>query len=41
MRMSDDVEMPLKDGRTLLMKSKRIWVQIGPPGQSTTVRITE
>ena len=41
MGMSDGVEMQLKDGRTLLMKNKLIWVQIGPPGQPTTVRITE
>lgn len=31
--MKDDIEMELKDGRMLMMKNRRVWVQIGPPGK--------
>lgn len=31
--MSDGVEMALKDGNTLMMKNKRVWIQVGPPGK--------
>jgi hypothetical protein len=33
MAMSDGVEMALKDGNTLMMKNKRVWIQVGPPGK--------
>jgi hypothetical protein len=31
--MKDGVEMELKDGRMLMMKNRRVWIQIGPPGK--------
>jgi len=37
MSMDDGVEMELKDGRTMMMKNKKIWVTYGPPGKGTTV----
>jgi len=33
MAMSDGIEMELKDGRTLMMKNRRVWIQVGPPGK--------
>lgn len=33
MAMSEGIEMELKDGRTLMMKNRRVWVQVGPPGK--------
>lgn len=31
--MSDGVEMAMTDGRTLMMKNRRVWLRIGPPGK--------
>ncbi|MBK8637017.1 MAG: CopK family periplasmic copper-binding protein [Chromatiaceae bacterium] len=39
--MKDGVEMDLKDGRTLLMKNRRIWIQVGPPGKGFQYQRTE
>lgn len=33
MSMSDGVAMELKDGRTIMMKNRRVWIQVGPPGK--------
>jgi len=35
MSMSDGMEMELKDGRTLMMKNRRVWIEVGPPGKSS------
>ena len=35
--MHDGIEMQLADGRTVMMKNKKIWVSYGPPGKGTTV----
>ena len=33
MGMADGEEMKLKDGRTVMMKNKKVWVMYGPPGK--------
>ncbi len=33
MSMSDGVEMELKDGNMLMMKNRRVWIQVGPLGK--------
>ena len=35
--MHDGEEMQLADGRTILMKNKKVWVSYGPPGKGSTV----
>lgn len=35
--MHDGEEMQLADGRTILMKNKKVWVSYGPPGKGGTV----
>lgn len=37
MEMHDGEEMQLADGRTILMKNKKVWVSYGPPGKGGTV----
>jgi hypothetical protein len=41
MSMKDGVEMELKDGNTLMMKNKRVWIQVGPPGKGFQYLHTE
>ena len=41
MSMADGVEMETADGRMILMKNKRVWVQYGPPGKSGAIRKTD
>jgi hypothetical protein len=41
MTMNDGIEMALKDGRTLMMKSQRVWIEVGPPGKRTRVLRTD
>ena len=38
MSMADGVEMETADGRILLMKNKRVWVQYGPPGKTGAIQ---
>lgn len=33
MSMSDDVEMETADGKTMVMKNKKVWMRWGPPGK--------
>jgi len=33
MSMADGVEMKLTDGRTVMMKNKKVWITYGPPGK--------
>ena len=35
--MHDGEVMQLADGRTILMKNKKVWVSYGPPGKGGTV----
>ena len=35
--MRDGEEMQLADGRTILMKNKKVWVSYGAPGKGGTV----
>jgi hypothetical protein len=37
MSMADGVEMELKDGRTMMMKNKKVWITYGPPGKGKTI----
>jgi nitrous oxidase accessory protein NosD len=39
--MKDGVEMELKDGNTLMMKNRRVWIQVGPPGKGFQYLRTE
>jgi copper resistance protein K len=36
--MRDGVEMELADGRTVMMKNKKVWITYGPPGKGNTVQ---
>jgi Copper resistance protein K len=33
MAMADGEEMNTKDGRTVMMKNKKMWIEYGPPGK--------
>jgi hypothetical protein len=33
MAMADGEEMKTKDGRTVMMKNKKMWIEYGPPGK--------
>jgi hypothetical protein len=33
MPMADGEEMKTKDGRTVMMKNKKMWIEYGPPGK--------
>ena len=35
MAMKDGMEMELQDGRALMMKNRRVWIEVGPPGKSS------
>lgn len=37
MSMADGVEMQTKDGRTVMMKNKKVWITYGPPGKGKTL----
>jgi Copper resistance protein K len=39
--MADGVEMQLKDGRSVMMKNKKVWVTYGPPGKGKTILKTD
>ena len=39
--MKDGVEMELKDGNLLMMKNRRVWIQVGPPGKGFQYLRTE
>jgi hypothetical protein len=39
--MKDGVEMELKDGNMLMMKNRRVWIQVGPPGKGFQYLRTE
>lgn len=41
MRMADNVEMELKDGNMLMMKNRRVWIQVGLPGKGFQYLRTE
>jgi copper resistance protein K len=41
MSMADGVEMQLKDGRSVMMKNKKVWITYGPPGKGKTILKTE
>jgi hypothetical protein len=41
MSMKDGVEMELKDGNMLMMKNRRVWIQVGPPGKGFQYLRTE
>ena len=36
--MHDGQEMQTADGRTIMMKNKKVWVTYGPPGKGGTVQ---
>jgi hypothetical protein len=39
--MKDGVAMELKDGNMLMMKNRRVWIQVGPPGKGFQYLRTE
>lgn len=41
MSMADGVEMQTTDGRTVMMKNKKVWITYGPPGKGKTILKTE
>ena len=41
MSMGDGVEMELNDGNILMMKNRRVWIRIGPPGKGYRYLHTE
>jgi hypothetical protein len=36
--MRDGEEMQLADGRTIMMKNKKVWISYGPPGKGSSVQ---
>ena len=41
MAMSDGEVMKTKDGRTVMMKNKKMWIEYGPPGKGTRTLKTD
>ncbi|HTK96656.1 MAG TPA: CopK family periplasmic copper-binding protein [Pseudomonadales bacterium] len=36
--MRDGEEMQLADGRTIMMKNKKVWITFGPPGKGGAIQ---